>query len=268
MSFKIKVGDKIHEVEASAITVPDGYVLHTQGRMDQIVEDAKHQASKNAIEGYAKPEETKATLLKDDAFYTEILKSRGVEVKDGKIVTEVSEEQRASLRESFRKEELEPEREKLKKLTEQIEEARKQSLLGSIQAAASEAGVKKALLKSPLGAHGAFVRDLADSAKWNEERQGWDFHDADGQPVRDSDGRPISVEGYVKTLREADQDHTWFESSRPSRTGIFDQTQPEPSQNGAGKTLSVAEMTALQMSDPDRHAKIMEEHGESANWTD
>ena len=246
MPFTITHNGETIEVSGSDISGSEsGYVFQTQDKYDEIISRIKRQARKDP--------EAEVAELKE--------KLAEAEKAEPTSADQLPEELRISLREKWETDVLSPIKEKLSKAESAANAARKQVLVRDIQTAAQQAGLQEHLLHSALDPTkpGYFVRELADTAQWNDKQGRWEFVDADGEVRMAEDHTKVAgAQHVIENLKENDKDFKLFSDERPQSTRTQQRSIPAPVRNGKVKVISMDEFNTLSSSERASFAADME----------
>ena len=251
MPFTVKIGDATHEIGRDQIvSVEEGYSLKKSEEIDQIVKNAKDsQRAKLTKDFDAEKAAIRKTLASDDDFFSELAKARGVST-DGS-----DPEKLAAAKEQWAKDELAPMQKKHEELMQELTSSRKRVLMGQIEAAARDAGVKEEFLSAVLDptAPGEVVRFIADSASWDDESGAFVFTTKDGDPILDADYKKASVKFMIDRLKADEKAATFFaDTTRPGRTGVGDKKRGA---SYSGKTMTMEHFRTLPVREQSRLSK-------------
>ena len=235
MPFTVKIGDATHEISRDQIvSVEEGYSLKKSEEIDTIVKNAKDsQRAKLTKDFDAEKAAIRKTLASDDDFFSELAKARGVST-DGS-----DPEKLAAAKEQWAKDELAPMQKKHEELLQELTSSRKRVLMGSIEAAARDAGVREEFLNDPLdpSAPGHVVRSIADRASWDDESGAFVFtNDGRRSYPWTADYKKASVKFMIDRLKANEKAGAYFTDTRPGRTGVGDKKRGA---SYSGKTMTM-----------------------------
>ena len=227
MPFEIEVNGATVSVERDAIkSLDDGYVLKQQSEIDEIVTRSKAQVKSSLTKAHEEAiAERERTLSEDDEFFTKLATNRGYEIgNDGKLDANVSAERLAEYKSQWAKDELEPVLAEKKKLEESFSTQRTNLFMRDLTSIARDAGLREELIDNPLspGKPGAVIRDIAESARWNEETESFEFLDEKGEPRLTKDYKPFTPTDIFEHIRSQDKEFRLFTDKRPTRTQVGD----------------------------------------------
>ena len=259
MPFEIEVNGATVSVERDAIkSLEDGYVLKQQSEIDEIVTRGKNQVKSSLTKAHeAAIKEREESLSGDDEFFKTLATKRGYKIgDDGKVTADVSAERLAEYKKQWATDELEPVLAEKQKLEESFSTQRKNLFMRDLTSIARDAGLREELIDNPLspGKPGAVIRDIAESARWNEETESFEFLDENGEPRLTKDYKPFTPKDMLEQFRSQDKEFRYFTDKRPTRTQVGD----KKGRTFSGRAMSQADFLALPQAKQREYALLID----------
>lgn len=229
---QVTIDGQTHDVDLDAITfaddeTPQGFV--STAKVNEITQREKAKAKRSA----------KAELMQDPDHKAAVLDEFGIELRDDGTVKGAPKDAKA-LEAQWTAKHVAPLQARLDEATKAVETTRAKALQSQILAAATEAGVKPALLKPAPGTDRPVIVDMVQGAFAYDP-------DSDSFGVRDGDtikyatgGRPFGASDYFSELRGQDDYSSYFASTAMSGPGHT----PAPGQT-ATQTYTTAQIEAM-----------------------
>lgn len=198
----VLIGEEQHEVSIEDITfgegeIPKGFV--TADHLSKEVQRRVASAKKNS----------RTELLADEDFAREILKAKGIELReDGSVKGSPKDIKEQEQEQRWQAQHLNPVKSQLDEATKMIETLRAAQRENEILKYAD--GVKPTL-------RDAFLRDAASRLALDEETGAWAIREKDGFRYT-SDGKLAGAKELVEELRQSAPD--WFASSRMTGSNL------------------------------------------------
>jgi hypothetical protein len=215
-TVKVKVGEDTHELSFDQVELPDGFGIYgpdkpPKGFMPQTTFEAELQ---RRLQGRVKADE----IIADDDFFKKAAQKRGIQLsEDLKPIGKIDDAHLKQLQSEWESEKG--------GLIGELEQLRRSDLMRSILQAAPEVGIKQERLRSLFDSdYPEFVKEVASRFKYDAERKGFFFEDAQGNPVYSTE--PGASNPYagpkklLEMLRQRDVDGLYFEDRRQSGSGF------------------------------------------------
>jgi hypothetical protein len=261
---KVKHEEKELDVAIDAIALPDGYQILAPGTTpkgfvsETYFKDELDRRGK-AMAGLIKPDDA----IADDGLFKRMAERRGIGLgEDLKPTRKIDPDEIKSMREQWRKEELEPVRGQLDTVTKQYRDRERNDLMHEVERAMAPAEgpkVKEALRSRTFPDQPpAIVEQLLKRFERDDERGVWFFRDGAGNPVYSEN--PTTANPYAPPSR-------LFAMLRAQNVDIFENTSPTPSGLGkpgaGGRPSDTRKASEFSLGEK---MEFMKQHGADA-WT-